>query len=64
MKLLDANEAWMDNTETQFIVQIDPKEAAPLEFKYLQATDQRKYGNTLLWFFTSKGVGNNEIKKG
>lgn len=64
MKLLDANETWMNNTETQFIVQIDPSEETPVEFKHLQATDQRKYGNTLLWFFSSKGVGNGGAIKG
>ena len=56
LKILDANEAWMKNTNTQFIAQIDPKEEVVVEFKHLQATDRRKYGNTLLWFFASKGV--------
>jgi 16S rRNA (guanine966-N2)-methyltransferase len=56
MKLFDENESWMRDTETQFIVQIDPSEETAVDFKHLQATDQRKYGNTLLWFFASKGV--------
>ncbi|MBI1279478.1 MAG: 16S rRNA (guanine(966)-N(2))-methyltransferase RsmD [Anaerolineaceae bacterium] len=60
LKILDANEAWMKDTETQFIVQIDPTEEVPVEFKHLQATDQRKYGNTLLWFFASKGVADDK----
>jgi 16S rRNA (guanine966-N2)-methyltransferase len=64
LKILDANEAWMKNTDTQFIVQIDPSEEAHVEFKHLQETDRRKYGNTLLWFFTSKGVANDETIKG
>lgn len=60
LKILDENEAWMKNTETQFIVQIDPTEEGMAEFKHLQTTDRRKYGNTLLWFFTSKGVADDK----
>ncbi len=56
LKILDSNEAWMNNPETQFIAQIDPNEEVTLEFNRLQVTDRRKYGNTLLWFFASKGV--------
>jgi len=53
MKALDANEKWI-NDDTQYIIQIDPKEEADVEFKHLKATDQRRYGNTLLWFFAKK----------
>ena len=64
LKILDANETWMKNTNTQFIVQIDPKEEVTIAFKHLQATDQRKYGNTLLWFFASKGVADDKTVEG
>lgn len=50
MRALDAHEAWITE-DTQFIVQIDPTEEATVEFKNLKVTDQRRYGNTLLWFF-------------
>ncbi len=53
MKALDANEKWI-NDDTQYIIQIDPKEETDVEFKHLKATDQRRYGNTLLWFFAKK----------
>ena len=50
LKALDANERWI-REGTKFIVQIDPTEESVVEFKHLKATDQRRYGNTLLWFF-------------
>ena len=50
MQTLDSNESWFRD-DTQFIVQIDPTEETAVEFKHLKATDQRRYGNTLLWFF-------------
>jgi len=55
LKLLDTNEAWI-NPDTEVIVQIDPHEEAEIELKHLESIDKRKYGNTLLWFFASKGV--------
>jgi len=63
LKILDANEAWIKNTEIQFIVQIDPTEEVTVEFKHLQTVDRRKYGNTLLWFFTSKGIADDKTVK-
>ncbi|MEP6984219.1 MAG: 16S rRNA (guanine(966)-N(2))-methyltransferase RsmD [Chloroflexota bacterium] len=55
MKALDANERWITE-DTQYIVQIDPSEETTVEFKHLKATDQRRYGNTLLWFFVKNDV--------
>ena len=55
MKALDANERWI-TADTQYIVQIDPSEEATVAFKHLKATDQRRYGNTLLWFFVKNDV--------
>jgi 16S rRNA (guanine966-N2)-methyltransferase len=59
MKALDANIAWLRD-DTQFIVQIDPTEETTVEFKHLRATDQRRYGNTLLWFFVKNDSVSNE----
>ena len=59
MKALDANIAWISD-DTQFIVQIDPTEESTVEFKHLKATDQRRYGNTLLWFFAKNDGALNE----
>jgi 16S rRNA (guanine966-N2)-methyltransferase len=53
MQALDANEAWI-REGTEFIVQIDPHEEVAVDFKNLRSTDQRRYGNTLLWFFAKK----------
>jgi len=50
LKALDANPAWIP-VGTLVIVQIDPSEEEPVELKWLTPTDQRRYGNTLLWFF-------------
>lgn len=55
LKLLDTNEAWI-KPDTEVIVQIDPHEEVEIELKHLESIDKRKYGNTLLWFFASKGV--------
>ncbi len=57
IKLLDTNEAWI-KPDTEVIVQIDPHEEVDIDLKHLETTDKRKYGNTLLWFFASKGVAN------
>jgi 16S rRNA (guanine(966)-N(2))-methyltransferase RsmD len=51
MQAIDSNPQWLA-PERKFIVQIDPNEETPVTFKHLQAVDQRRYGNTLLWFFT------------
>jgi 16S rRNA (guanine966-N2)-methyltransferase len=59
MRVLDSNTEWISD-DTQFIVQIDPTEEAAVEFKHLKATDQRRYGNTLLWFFAKKNDVNDE----
>lgn len=53
LQTLDNNATW-HRAETQFIVQIDPTEVVSPDLKRLQAIDERRYGNTLLWFFTPK----------
>lgn len=50
LEALDANPQWLP-AGTEVIVQIDPKEAAECRFEHLVEYDQRRYGNTLLWFF-------------
>jgi 16S rRNA (guanine(966)-N(2))-methyltransferase RsmD len=50
LRILDENAVWLAPT-TRVIVQIDPREATPVEFHHLKTVDHRRYGNTLLWFF-------------
>lgn len=52
MHTLDDNPAWLA-PNTTVIVQIDPKEHEDALFRNMRDYDQRKYGNTLLWFFES-----------
>lgn len=49
LEAIEANPAWIPEG-TDVIVQIDPSERAELQLKYLTVYDERKYGNTLLWF--------------
>jgi 16S rRNA (guanine(966)-N(2))-methyltransferase RsmD len=50
LEALEANPAWIPEG-TQVILQIDPKEVAPVNLKTLVEYNQRTYGKTLLWFF-------------
>jgi 16S rRNA (guanine966-N2)-methyltransferase len=50
LQALDSNPGWFTEGSS-IIVQIDPSEAAPIALEYLETVDQRRYGNTLLWFF-------------
>jgi 16S rRNA (guanine966-N2)-methyltransferase len=52
LEALDANPAWIPEG-TEVIVQIDPKEKEDITLTHLNPHDERKYGKTLLWFFTS-----------
>lgn len=47
---LDARPAWL-GPATEVIVQIDPKEQETISLTHLHDYDERRYGNTLLWFF-------------
>jgi 16S rRNA (guanine(966)-N(2))-methyltransferase RsmD len=47
---LDAKRAWIP-PGTSVIVQIDPSEKQTIDLKHLAPIDERRYGNTLLWFF-------------
>jgi len=50
MQALDNNPAWL-TPQTIVIVQIDPKEHEEVLYRNMRDYDQRRYGNTLLWFF-------------
>jgi 16S rRNA (guanine(966)-N(2))-methyltransferase RsmD len=52
LQSLDSNPAWI-HEDTSIIVQIDPTEAEPIALEHLETVDQRRYGNTLLWFFAA-----------
>jgi 16S rRNA (guanine966-N2)-methyltransferase len=53
LRTLDTNPAWI-SPDTTVIVQIDPKEQADVILEHLETSDQRRYGKTLLWFFTTR----------
>ncbi|PJF35717.1 MAG: 16S rRNA (guanine(966)-N(2))-methyltransferase RsmD [Candidatus Thermofonsia Clade 1 bacterium] len=50
LRLLDDNIEYLC-PDGWAIVQIDPQERQAVDLKNLRAIDERKYGNTLLWFF-------------
>ncbi|XWX04723.1 16S rRNA (guanine(966)-N(2))-methyltransferase RsmD [Aggregatilineales bacterium SYSU G02658] len=50
LKLLDANPNLLD-VDGIAIVQIHPREKETIELAHFAAYDERRYGNTLLWFF-------------
>ncbi|MEO8610311.1 MAG: 16S rRNA (guanine(966)-N(2))-methyltransferase RsmD [Chloroflexota bacterium] len=52
LQALDLNPGWV-HAGSNIIVQIDPSESAPIALEYLETVDQRRYGNTLLWFFAA-----------
>jgi 16S rRNA (guanine(966)-N(2))-methyltransferase RsmD len=55
LQLVDAHSGWL-TSDAWVIVQIAPGEYEPLELKFLEEFDQRKYGSTLLLFFQPKEV--------
>jgi 16S rRNA G966 N2-methylase RsmD len=55
LELLDRSEGWVA-PDGIVIVQIDPKEEEPLALARLRLIDRRRYGNTLLLFFTLPGT--------
>ncbi len=50
LSALDRHSAWL-TTNGIAIVQIDPDEQEPIALANLSPYDERRYGNTLLWFF-------------
>jgi 16S rRNA (guanine966-N2)-methyltransferase len=57
---LDGRELLAD--EGLIIVQMHPKELASLDLKFLQLADQRKYGSTLLCFYSRSETGARDAK--
>lgn len=53
LRALDSQPRWLP-PGTLVIVQIDPSEAQPVALARLEAVDERRYGNTLLWFFEAR----------
>jgi 16S rRNA G966 N2-methylase RsmD len=51
LALVDENINWLSD-ESSVIVQIDPKEYKNLALENLKEIDQRKYGSTLLVFYS------------
>jgi 16S rRNA G966 N2-methylase RsmD len=52
LRLLDRNLGWLAD-DAWIIVQIDPLELEPISLTTLVEFDQRRYGNTLLIFYSS-----------
>lgn len=53
LELLDDNMGWLAE-DGWVIVQIHPRESAPVVLEHLEEIDQRRYGSTLLVFYASK----------
>jgi 16S rRNA (guanine(966)-N(2))-methyltransferase RsmD len=51
LTLLDENMDWLSENGA-VIVQVDPSEFAPLGLQHLELDDERRYGRTLLAFYT------------
>lgn len=50
---LEHNPTWYHDGSI-IVVQIDPTEQENVFFEHLRGYDQRRYGNTLLWFFETR----------
>lgn len=59
LDMLDANSLWT-TPHTTVVVQIDPSEERALALQHMIEIDRRRYGNTLLWFFTGKDPADSE----
>jgi 16S rRNA (guanine(966)-N(2))-methyltransferase RsmD len=53
LETLDHNPDWI-SPQTRVIVQIDPSEKQTVSLRHMMIDDERRYGNTLLWFFTGR----------
>ena len=54
LRLLDSKPAYLE-PDAVVIVQIDPQEKKEVALQTLVPFDERRYGNTLLWFFERPG---------
>ncbi len=61
LKLLDTNPGWLAS-DAAIIVQIDPSEQQIVSLQHLAPYDERRYGKTLLWFF-SLSVATSELSE-
>lgn len=50
LEAVDENTAWVAD-DGIVIVQIDPSEQETVTLQHLRPYDERRYGNTMLWFF-------------
>ena len=50
LEAVDENTAWVAD-DGIVIVQIDPSEKETVTLQHLRPYDERRYGNTMLWFF-------------
>lgn len=55
LQQLDANSKWVAE-DGQIIVQIDPTEREQVALQRFEPFDERRYGNTLLWFFQHRNL--------
>ncbi len=56
LQQIDENPGWT-HSDTQVVVQIDPAERQALTLARLAPFDERRYGNTLLWYYHVVGDG-------
>ncbi len=54
LQLIDENPGWT-HSDTIVVVQIDPAEKQAMTLERLAPFDERRYGNTLLWYFNIVG---------
>jgi 16S rRNA (guanine(966)-N(2))-methyltransferase RsmD len=53
LRVLDEVPGWTHD-DSIIIVQIDPNEQEAISLRHYATSDERRYGNTLLWFFGSR----------
>ena len=54
LQLIDETPGWT-HSDTTVVVQIDPAEKQAMALERLAPFDERRYGNTLLWYFHAVG---------
>ena len=54
LQLIDENPGWT-NSDTIVVAQFDPAEKQAMTLECLAPFDERRYGNTLLWYFNVVG---------
>jgi len=59
LRALDAQPGWLAY-DGEIVVQIDPREVAPIDLQHLERIDERRYGSTLVLFLAHPETGSNE----